>query len=204
MRILFCFIATLICLFCTTLDVQADYCARMAKTNAWDVGEEIPVDCELVLPHILLPIKSIPDFKVLSRSPYHVAESILGPPFHHFGSVFSSSGEYSAFFQEDAPILIDYSETTNLPIRILFGISGNLALNEIPLILKLGPPSKPLDGPVGPFWNDLSGFAQVEVHTPDYKYKGEFIYPVILHVNDARISVEHLEKIKRAKKKAPQ
>lgn len=177
-------------------NVQADSCARMEKSRPWDIGTEIPLDCETVSKAILPPLKDIPDLKALPKLSYADAESVLGPPYHQF----ISQNKLTVFFQKNAPIVIYYGGTENMPSKIGFSVSGHLDVNEIPSILNLGPAPSPFDGPAGPFWNDLGGFAQIEVHTPDYKYEGEFIYPVILHVNEGPISIEQAEKIKRAKR----
>lgn len=193
MRFSFCLVAAMIvaCFFIS--NAQAGSCAKMEKSLPWDIGTEIPLDCESVSKAISFPLKDIPDLKALSKLPYAEAESVLGPPYHQY----VSNNELIVFFQKNTPFIIYYDE--NLPSTITFSVSGHLDVNEIPTLLNLGPASSPFDGPVGPFWNDLGGFAQVEVHNPDYKYNGEYIYSVILHVNEYHISIEQAEKVKRAK-----
>lgn len=162
-------------------------CARLVKMVPWEVGQEEQMDCEQVGKIIMSTVKSPPKLNLLARSSFQESKAVLGDPFHNY----IYDGEVIAFFCQDGPIVIYYDERSGKPTKILMHVAAS-NINELTSFLGLKPLPVPLTGPVGPFWNDIQDFAQIELHNPDYKYNGRLIYPVIFHIDGHPISEEFL------------
>jgi hypothetical protein len=166
----------------------------MEKQRPWDLGREVAMECDQVLRMTWPGISrdNLPDLKRLLRATEAEAEAVLGRPFHSY----EYGGELICFFLQGSPVTIHYKQDSGRPARILFSLTGIKSAEEIPGLLGLGPASSALAGPVGPYWNNLSGVRQLESHNPDFKYEGHFIYPVILHINDSPIPDEWKRNVK--------
>ncbi|MDR2862001.1 MAG: hypothetical protein LBV07_05590 [Syntrophobacterales bacterium] len=157
----------------------------MVKKWPGDTGQEVSVACEEVL-RITMPgisRDSLPDIKRLLQANVIDAKVILGRPFH----CYEYGGENICFFRQNSPIVIHYNKDGGLPAKILFNLTGIKSAEDIPAILGVVPASPALEGPVGPYWNDINGVRQLESHNPDFKYEGYFIYPIILHIDKSPI-----------------
>lgn len=177
-------------LFAASLSSPGDAteCAKMEKQRPWDMGREVAIECDQVMRGASSAISqgNLPDIKRLLQANISEAEVILGQPFH----CYEYGGENICFFLQDSPITIQYNKDSGRPTKILFNLIGIESPEEIPRVLGLGPTSPALDGPVGPYWNNLNGVKQLESHNPDFKYEGHFIYPIILHIDESPISSE--------------
>ena len=178
----------LLFIFLFALPAHASDCARMERKWPWEPGQEVKYECNKIAKMTLSWIKKdeLPDIQQLLQADIISSESILGQPFH----CYEYNEEKVCFFQEDAPIIIGYNKNNGKPNTILFNLIQVESVESIPEILGLGLSSTPMKGPAGPFWNNLNGVKQLECHNPEFKYAGNWIYPIIIHIDKAPISTE--------------
>ncbi len=163
----------------------AQECARLERTDPGSPRQEVPMACEEVKKNTLTLVRQNPDVKRLAVATMDEAAELLGPPFHQY----TSDNRTICFFREESFVAIHYDQVSGRPTDILFDVAGVSGPEAIPELLGLGPAPPPRRGAVGPVWNGLGGFAQVEVHDPEYIYHGEYVYPVILHITTAPVPV---------------